>query len=675
MAYLIYTAAIGISAFLLFLVQPMIAKMILPVFGGGASVWLTGMIFFQALLFAGYAASNFMVLRFGRRWHLVVQTFLLLISLFFVPFPAHYAAGDGALPPSAAIFLLLLSSVGVPYFVLSTTSPVVQSWLARDGRFSGANPYVQYAVSNAGSLAGLFAYPLFAETRFTTGMQAALWAAGYSAYAALLVASIYCSHASAGRVEVAEPANEAMPKEADWRVRRGWMAQAMIPSAALIAVTHYLTQDVVNFPLLWVLPLALYLLSFVVCFSVPAMSVPGRGRALMALVPVLLLLLFHDGMLESPYYMKIVTALLGLFAVCMFFHGNLERGKPQKGLLTSFYMYVSLGGLAGSILAGIVAPVAFKTQFEFNMVILASMYFIVTTDIAPRRGVRLAFNGALGVAACAGWLQQEGMWKGGLVFAGRSFYGAYRVEDIRAAHPEGGLRQLVAGTHVHGMERIGGRGEPLAYYHKGSGVGLAFAHLPSIRRVAAVGLGSGAVAAYGQAGGRIDFYELDPLVANIAQNYFSYIQNSRAQVNIIAGDGRLNLRKAPDGFYDMVIVDAFTSGSIPAHLVTREFVRECFMKTGERGLVMFNISNRHVDLLPVLAGNARLLGLDMKKHVAPADEDAGKFTALWVALSRRDGPVASLAAGEPAWADPGRREAYWADDYSNVWSLLRLGAD
>lgn len=665
MAYIIYAATIGLSAFLLFLVQPMIAKMILPLFGGGAAVWLTCVIFFQLLLFAGYASSHWLVTKYGARRHLMYQAGLTALSLLFVPFAVTYGPG---IEPPAGIFLLLLATVGFPYFVLSTTSPVVQRWLAADARYSGANPYILYVVSNAGSLAGLFAYPLFIETGISTGMQAPLWAALYALYAALAAACVYCFHSAAGAAAPSAPDETAAPAIAP-KTRRRWVVQGMLPSAALIVITHYLTQDVVNFPLLWVLPLALYLLSFVICFAFPAVSRAGQVRALTVLAPILLLLLFHDGRAAAPFYMKIAVALAALFSIAMFFHGNLEREKPHKLLLTSFYLHISLGGLLGSIGAGIIAPLLFKTQFEFSLVILAAIFLIVMSDFPLRRSAALAFNLALVSVATLGWARQEMGWHTEVVEAARSFYGTYRVEDVRG---NGGTayRQMVVGTHIHGIQRIGG-GEPLAYFHEQSGVGLALRRLP-VRRVAVIGLGAGVMAAYGKAGGRYDFYELDPLVADLARRHFTYIADSKAEVNIVTGDGRLNLRNAPDGSYDLIVVDAFTSGSIPAHLLTAEFTREALAKLAPGGLLMYNISNRHVDLLPVLRGNAASLGLRIARHITPAIEEEQKFTAVWVALARGPALFDALTADDPHWHKPGGPVAFWSDAKSDVWTLLKF---
>ena len=666
----VYAATIGLSAFLLFLVQPMIAKMILQLFGGGAAVWLACVIFFQLLLFAGYASSHWLVTRYGPRRHLVYQAGLTALSLLFVPFAVTHGIG---IKPPAGIFLILLAAVGFPYFVLSTTGPVIQRWFAAEGRGNGVNPYILYAVSNAGSLAGLFAYPLVIEINLSTGMQASLWAALYALYAALIAACIRYFHLADGTFAApSAPAGIGVPAITP-AVRRGWVLQSTIPSAMLIVVTHYLTQDVVNFPLLWVLPLGLYLLSFVICFAFPAVSRLGRLRALLVLAPVLLLLLFQEGRGAGPFYVKIAVALAALFGVAMFFHGNLEREKPHTFHLTSFYLHVSLGGLLGSIATGIISPLLFKTQFEFSLVILAAIFLIVISDFPLRRPATAAFHVVLVSAATVGWAHQEMGWHLEVTEAARSFYGTYRVEDRRGS---GGIayRQLVAGTHMHGIQRIGG-GEPLAYYHEQSGIGLALRGLPRVRRVAVVGMGAGVMAAYGKAGDRYDFYELDPVVADLARRQFTYMAESRAEVAVITGDGRFKLHNAPDGSYDLIVVDAFTSGSIPAHLITAEFAREALAKLAPDGLLMYNISNRYIDLLPVLRGNATLLGLHIARHIAPAVEEEQKYAAVWVVLARGRARFDALTAGNREWCAPGGAAVFWSDAKSDVWTLLNFTAN
>lgn len=671
MPYAVYAATIGLSAFLLFLVQPMITKMILPLFGGGAAVWLACVVFFQLLLFAGYATSHWLMTKYGAHRHLIYQGGLTAAALLFVPFAATYGDTEGINPPGG-IFLLLLLTVGLPYFVLSTTSPVVQRWLAADAAANAKNPFLLYAISNAGSLIGLLAYPFIMEIRFSTTMQASLWAMLYVAYTSGVAASIYLfrrTNAKDGN-EAAERQMAAMPIPPE--MRRGWVVRSMIPSAALIVITHYLTQDVVNFPLLWVLPLALYLLSFVICFAFPVVSRASQLRALLVLLPILLLLLFHDGRAAAPFYLKITVALTALFGIAMFFHGNLEREKPHKFQLTSFYLYLSLGGLLGSIGTGILAPLLFKTQFEFSLVILAAIYFIVTSDFPLRRFTALAFKLALLSVITLGWARQEIGWHAEVIEAARSFYGTYRVEDVR--NNDGiAYRQLVAGTHIHGIQRIGGGG-PLAYYHEQSGVGLALRRLPAVHRVAVIGLGAGVMAAYGKAGDRYDFYELDPLVADLARRHFTYIAESKAAVTIITGDGRLNMRNAPNGSYDLIVVDAFTSGSIPAHLITAEFTREALVKLTPNGLLMYNISNRHIDLLAVLRGNAALRGLRIARHIAPAIDEEQKFAAVWVALARGPALFDELTADDHHWHAPDGPVTFWNDTKSDVWTLLKFNA-
>lgn len=672
MAYAVYAATIGLSAFLLFLVQPMITKMILPLFGGGAAVWLTCVIFFQSLLFAGYASSHWLMTKYGARRLLIYQGGLTAASLLFVPFAVTYGAADGIKPPGG-IFLLLLLTVGLPYFVLSTTSPVVQRWLAADAATNAKNPYILYAISNAGSLFGLLAYPFIMEIHFSTKMQVSLWTTLYVVYAIGVAASIYRFQRVGAKdgAEVAAHQMATMPIPPE--MRRGWVVRSMIPSAALIVITHYLTQDVVNFPLLWVLPLALYLLSFVICFAFPAVSRASQARALMVLLPILLLMLFHDGRAAAPFYLKITVALAALFGIAMFFHGNLEREKPHKFQLTSFYLHLSLGGLLGSIGAGIIAPLLFKTQFEFSLVILAAIFFIVTSDFPFRRFTAFAFKLALLAVITLGWARQEMGWHAEVIEAARSFYGTYRAEDVRNSRGIA-YRQLVAGTHIHGIQRIGS-GEPLAYFHEQSGVGLALRRLPQIRRVAVIGLGAGVMAAYGKAGDRYDFYELDPLVADLARRHFIFIAESGARVNIITGDGRLNLHNAPNGSYDLIVVDAFTSGSIPAHLITAEFTREALAKLAPDGLLMYNISNRHVDLLPVLRGNAALLELRIARHIAPAIEEEQKFTAVWVALAHGPALFDALTGQDPHWHAPDGPVAFWSDTKSDVWTLLKFNVN
>ncbi|MEE8484400.1 MAG: fused MFS/spermidine synthase [Nitrospinota bacterium] len=676
-----YTFTIGLSAFLLFQIQPMAGKIMLPYFGGGASVWLTSIVFFQLLLLCGYSSSHFVANRLGPGKHLLYQAGITVLSLYFLSIQIR---GDlftsDALPPAFRILLILTASVGLPYFVLSTTSPVLQHWMARDEGIAHRNPYVQYAVSNAGSLAGLLSYPFYIEPNFVTGRQTAIWSGGYYLY----IVFVFICMAIFAKRNILDSSPQTTDGETDGAQitsadRHDWIIQAAIPSAALMVVTHYLTLDVVNFPLLWVLPLSLYLVSFVIVFTFPGISKPGSLRTLLTLLPILLMMLATKSGLAFPLYLKIGTALLFLFAVCMFFHGDLERGKPEKKKLTHFYAYLALGGCLGSIFAGILAPLIFKSTFEFYLVIIASLYYIVLVNMqAGDKRFKTAFKTLILALAVYSYMVYEQGWTSETHYQSRSFYSTYRVVDRPEEEGKSkAVRELVAGTHIHGGQLLDGDGVPIPiiYYHEESGVGLAFSRIGGIRDVGAVGLGAGIIAAYGKENQRFDFFEIDQAVVDIARGHFDYLKKSAATVRTIVGDARLNLRKIPDNSYDLLVMDAFSSGSIPTHLLTVESVNELLRVLRDDGIILYHISNRYLDLAPVLNGNAEKLGLHIKRHVSPEYSYLHKYSATWVALAANRRAFDDLTANDPTWFTPSDEKIYWTDDFSNIWSVISFAGD
>ncbi len=683
-----YTFTIGLSAFLLFQIQPMAGKIMLPYFGGGASVWLTSIVFFQLLLLGGYSSSHYLANRLGPGRYLLYQAGITVLSLYFLSIQIR---GDlftsDALPPALRILLILTASVGLPYFVLSTTSPVLQHWMARDEGIAHKNPYVQYAVSNAGSLAGLLSYPFYIEPNFVTGQQTAIWSRGYYLY---IVFVFICMALFAKRNIFGGPPKTASYKTGDATEnetdgaqitaadRHDWIIQAAIPSAALMVITQYLTLDVVNFPLLWVLPLCLYLVSFVIVFSFPGISKPGGLRTLLTLLPILLMMFTTKSGFAFPLYLKLGTALLFLFAVCMFFHGDLERGKPEKKKLTHFYAYLALGGCLGSIFSGIVAPLIFKSTFEFYLVIIASLYYIALVNMqSDNKRLKTAFKALILTLTVYSYMVYEQGWTSETHFQSRSFYSTYRVVDRPEEGKSKAVRELVAGTHIHGGQLLDGDGvpTPISYYHEKSGVGLAFARIGGIRDVGAVGLGAGIIAAYGKENQQLDFFEIDQAVVDIARGHFDYLKKSAATVRTIVGDARLNLRKIPDNSYDLVVMDAFSSGSIPTHLLTVESVTELLRVLRDDGIILYHISNRYLDLAPVLNGIAEKLDLHIKKHVSPEDSYLHKYSATWVALAANRRAFDDLTANDPMWFAPTDKKIYWTDDFSNIWSVISFADD
>ncbi len=677
---MIYVLTIGISAFLLFLIQPMISKIILPAFGGGASIWLTALIFFQAMLVAGYVSSHLTARRLPRSGQALYQTGIIMLALLFVPVTVRFL--QAPLAPTLKIPLILLGSIGLPYLVLATTGPLLQYWISADPRRPAANPYVLFGVSNAGSLAGLLLYPVLFEPNLPNPAQMKFWTWGFYAYAILM--GICMLAFLKGRNPSALPpqptaAAMARPRTLVWSGRLKWVLLSMIPTAALIVFTHYLTVDIANLPLLWVVPLSLYLFSFVLCFFFSGLSRPTGLRSILLLLPVLLMLVLPRVQFEwsISYQWKILFACAALFAVCMYFHGNLERAKPSPAHLTEYYLSISLGGCLGSGLAAILAPLVFRSNVEFYLVLVGAAALMLRPlfrQSNPR--FRFALSAALVLILGLVYFNEEIDRRPGVLLKARSFYGTYTVIDVPAKPPAKMLdaRILQQGNTIHGgqVRTADNRLLPVTYYHEHTGVASVLRHFKPAKRIAVIGLGTGVLALYGRSGQQIDFYEIDPAVVRIANSHFENLSSATAEIRCIVGDGRLALKKVPDGFYDVIILDAFISGSIPTHLITREALRlYCRVLTPE-GVVLFNVSNNYVNLLPVLNCVAEKMQLSIRYQVSGEQEPLYRFTASWAVLTRSPQTIERLERSDHHWMIPPPASVCWSDDFTHLWTVLHL---
>ncbi|MBD3648837.1 MAG: fused MFS/spermidine synthase [Pseudomonadales bacterium] len=659
-----YSLAISLSAFLLFLVQPLISKMLLPTFGGGASIWITSLVFFQAMLLAGYGMTHLLVRQLGLRRHLVLTAILIVLSLVWLPVGPRTGLAVGT--PTLELFFILLMSIGLPYFTLATTSPTLQYWIANDNKTRDQNPYVQYGVSNAGSLAGLLAYPFVLERYLTNVSQSITWTMLYLAFTVVMGFTIFLFVKHNG-LQGHRPSEEPLNLARNLRLR--WIFQAMVPSALLVVVTHHLSLDIVNFPLLWVAPLCLYLLTFIICFLFPSVSKPRDIRTCVGVISVLFLLLANYPVIDAAWELKIAADLICMFCIGIIFHGDLERAKPHKQNLTDFYLQLAAGGMLGGIAGAIIAPLLFDSTFEFYLVPVIAIYYMVVTQFSMRGPIKWLFRTSVVTSLAVSWFVHETGFVTGTIYQERTFYSTYAVRESEINGYK--LRRLVAGTHVHGQQFLDEplEHEPLAYYHRSTGAAWLFEFLnPS--RVAVVGLGIGSVVEYGDRQDRFDLFELDGAVVEMATTWFTVLPEAKPQLRFYVGDGRVSMRDMPPDTYDLVVMDSFTSGSIPAHLITVEAIEELLNRTKERGAIAYHISNRHVNLLPVLNGIAGELNLGIYVHRTSGSQITGSYPATWVALTRNPELLKTLNASNE-WNIPPDRKIVWTDQFSNVWSVLR----
>jgi hypothetical protein len=676
----LFSVTIFLSALLLFTVQPMFAKMVLPKLGGAPAVWSVAMVFFQAMLLLGYAYAHWLS-RQTMGLALAIHLTIMAVACLTVPIGVSTAFGA---PPERLTALWLMAlfavSLGLPFFAVSANGPLLQSWFARTDHRDAGDPYFLYGASNLGSFAALLAYPLLIERSFGVQEQSACWSLGFvilmTAIAASGLSALRASRVDGPAVRPSEP-RSAAPMV---RQRLTWIGLAFVPSALLLAVTQHLTTDVAAAPLLWVLPLALFLLTFVITFQQRPVLDHRRMRLSAAVLCPLVLLCVVAG-IALPLMIAVPLHLATFFVAAMTCHGELVRIRPGADRLTSFYLLMSLGGVLGGVFAALIAPNLFSTVAEYPLMLAASAAIAVgfPFDKAARERSRLGLPliaAVLGIAAAMSLLPSSS----NSTTTFRSFFGVHKVSLLQ----DGRFRVLVHGTTIHGAQRIAtedgrpivGAPEPLTYYWTGSPLVDALRSARMVRggslsRVNAIGLGTGSLACQTASGEAWTYFEIDPLVAAIARNprYFRFLSDCGPGVPIVIGDARLTLAAVPDGEASAVIVDAFSSDAIPVHLLTRESLALYMEKLDPAGIVVFHVTNRHMELAKVVAATARANGLvayvrsgvpdDRQRHDLKAPS-----TVVAVARDARHlGPLVHDANWAPL---DGAGIRPWTDDYSDV---------
>jgi spermidine synthase len=667
-----YGVTIFLSSFLLFLVQPLIARQILPWFGGTAAVWTTCMLFFQVLLLAGYGYAHATNAKLAPRAQAVLHGVLLAASLLVLPIvPAETWKPDGSEEPITRILLLLTVTVGLPYLLLAATSPLLQAWFARAR--PGADPYRLFAVSNLASLLALVGYPFAVEPVFGNAEQSLGWSGLYGVFVVFCAVLAWISNSSVGEKQPRSEVQSTPPSRGDYVL---WLALSATGSVMLLAVTNHVTQNVAAIPLLWLAPLTLYLLTFIVAFE-------GRGiyrteyfwGAVLAWLAGMAWLL-ADTRWQFDLPVQLGMYLSGLFVACLFCHGELYRARPAPRHLTAFYLTVSAGGALGGLLVAVVAPLAFKAYYELGIALVAVAFLAAVRFQSIHRAARWGSLAVLlGVAGCAAY---EGFsFQKNVRLSERSFYGVVRVKEYGQEGTSYHLRRLVHGAIMHGEQNMveEQRRKPTTYYEETSGAGAAIAakNAQGPVRVGVIGLGIGTLAVYGRKGDHYRFYDINPQVIAIARRDFTYLADSAAQVEIALGDARLTLEREPSRGFDVLAVDAFSSDAIPVHLITREALGVYLRHMKPDGIVAFHVSNRFLDLIPVVARLAREHGAHVVLIADKGKDDEDKTTSDWVLVSRSKSALeaGAITARAPQGIEdqPGWRA--WTDDYSNLVQILK----
>jgi spermidine synthase len=672
----LYATTVFLSAFLLFQVQPLVAKIILPWFGGSAAVWTVCMLFFQVLLLLGYFYAHGATRWQTSRRQRIVHWLLLAAALAVMPLSASEGwKPHGGEDPTLRILGLLAATIGLPYLVLSTTGPLAQAWFARER--PGASPYRLFALSNLGSMLALVSYPVLVEPFAPMRVQTAVWSAGFAAFA-LLCAALAWRASRADAREPAETAEAPAPRPVTMLL---WIALPACASVLLLAFTSHMSLNIAAIPLLWVLPLALYLLSFVLSFDAPRWYRRTVWLPLLVLGVAAVCYTLTAEHRNTEVWVLIPVYSATLLAACMACHGELARNRPHPRHLTAYYLLIALGGAVGGLLVGLVAPHVFGDLYELPLGI-AALAFVVPVALLvgrtawrPRRPLVLAAAAAAAAAVFGAWLLDEYAERDENVrITTRNFYGVLRTRDSGEGPFE--ERILTHGTIVHGRQFLSPerRSWPTSYYGRDSGVGLAILERGERGpiRVGVVGLGAGTIASYGRSGDVYRFYDINPRVVELARSEFTYLADSKAAVDVVLGDARLSLEREPGQNFDVLALDAFSSDSIPVHLLTSEAFAVYLRHLRPDGILAVHVSNRYLDLVPVVREAARHYSLEARLVESDDDEDAGTYRSDWVLVSR-----SAAAFAQPPLAGAARRIAedadapLWTDDYSNVLRLLK----
>lgn len=666
-----FICAVTLGAGLLFMVQPMLGRVLLPWYGGGAAVWAVCLLFFQTGLLLGYAYAHLVAMRLPTRRGVLVHAVVLGAALVCLPLGLDPPTGDHA--PTISILLNLSLGVGLPYVALSATAPLVQAWAARAQTDATDDaPYRLYAWSNGGSLGALLAYPVVVEPWIGVKTQTMAWSVVFVLWA---IAIATCARIAwrQGRDPAQQQTNAARPGVFQWII---WLSTTAVASAMLLAVTDLLSEQASAGPFMWVLPLSVYLLSFIVCFGQPEWSARAVWMPLTFVALGMLWWMYADGDVDLLKLCVLYSA--GLFICCMSLHGEWVRHRPDPAYLTGFYLAGSIGGAIGGLSVAVIAPQVFNVRAELPILLVCTaaislgVAWVARTKTPLREDPWWIPLGAVLVLVAFGWglkssvdaVSEKAIW------VKRGFYGVLRVRVRGPERAAGPSRRLLHGPIMHGYQFTDARRtKPVSYYGVESGVARALRAFEAPREIGVVGLGVGTVAAFSEPGDRVVFYEISPDVVEAARDWFTYLSDAKGAVEVVLGDARRRLEESDDTF-DVLVLDAFTGDAIPAHLLTREALQLCLDRLAQGGVLVVNISNRHLDLRPVLKAHADALGLHMESVTSRGKAKEAIFLARWVLLARDRRTLEPALKG--ARIDDWKGDSVdWTDDFAPIWRLLR----
>ncbi len=680
MIQILVGSGIFISAFLLFFIQLLLAKHMLPQFGGGAFVWITSMLFFQAALLLGYLYAYLLAKLPSLRIQAFIHFGLILASLYYIPIHLDALVVESQVWPPLSVCHLLISIIILPFVIISASSPLLQHWYSYVEK--SEFPYYFYSISNAGSLIGLLGYPFFIEPSLGLKHQATLWSMMYIGYCVLCALFMATFVFKKQVLLISEKVRDVTALKA-----AEWIFLSFISSALLLSITQFLAQNIINLPLMWVVPLALYLISFIVTFAND--RVYDRSFWLCSFFVFLSLVLWLSFMQSLVGY-DILIVLLGLlYCACMICHGELIQRKPSKNGLTTFYLFIALGGVLGSLFVNLVAFVLLGKSWDFYIpLILISLFvakiaYTYTKEKQPSWEFKVITRTAAVIVIVLTTLNVFSPQLS-IVAEKRTVYGLIRVFDHGKAEQPNRYREMRNGQILHGLQFLSPEKKriPTSYYGESSGINLAIRYLIEHSdhplNIAAIGLGSGTVATYGRKGDRIDFYELDPTVIDFAKKYFSFLESSPAKINIILGDARLSLVKArftPDfSHYDLIIADAFSGDAVPFHLLTNEAMSLYQSLLTKNGFIAIHASNTFINFMPLTKNEAKAFGLQHFWIKAAANGQTARFANTWAIMTRDPHFKAWLEKQSGFTIQDSRQDTNinWTDDDNSVLPLLRI---
>ncbi len=694
---ILYAVAIFLGSFLLFLIEPIAGKRLLPLLGGSSAVWITCLVFFQVALLLGYSCAHWLATRLRPRAQAAVYGMLLLAGLAQGAFSVRPILHASTFHPIASVFVVLTALIGLPFLVLSATNPLLQAWYARAfaesrGEAGLTPPYRLFALSNFGSLLALLLYPWLVEPRFTLQAQSLVWMAGF----VLLTIACACviglgparkRMVSDAPLQAPDAVQSARPGAYD---RLLWLLLPACGSLLLCAVTNHLSQNIAAIPLLWILPLTAYLLSFVVAFSqgkwsprllakkLPVLGISVARLWLFGLTAIMLGSvgrMLYDTRTDLPLRISIILYCVALFITCLFCHAELHRLRPAPAHATAFYLSIAAGGALGSLFVGVLAPLVFRNYYELVCGLIFTAVMGVAITWRDPIGWRLFWTGMVGAMVWLAFVQVRNYGMDAMLQQ-RNFYGTLRVTQEFVPPGPNYKRTLFHGTIEHGIQIFSKelRREPTSYYARDSGVGLAMDNCcgDRPRRVGVIGLGTGTMAAYGRKGDVFRFYDINPLVETIARNVFTYLRDTPASVDIVLGDARLSLESEPPQHYDVLVLDAFSGDAIPVHLLTREAFALYRRHLQPGGILAVHVSNKFLRLAPVVAQEAAAAGMQTAYVVNEDDEDLAEYSSDWVLVTNNQEFLANPEIKE-AETDitpvPGLR--LWTDAYNSLLPVLK----